>query len=248
MIFYMVLVAITARVYDFKPATDRRVPLREILPILKETFWAILFPIMLLVGIRMGLFTPSEIGAFACVYAIFIGFFVFRELTMKKLIEALKLSVVDIGKIMFMISMAAVLGYGIPFERLPQRASLFMSGLTANPQLLLAIIVIFLIAIGMIIDGAIIIILTTPIFLPITTSFGIDPIVFGIIVCIVSTMGNMTPPVGIAMFTTCSILETPLEDYIKQCLPFILVIVMTVMVCIFFPQLILFVPNLIFGQ
>lgn len=246
-VFYMIMVAISARVYNFKPATDRRTPVREILPIIKETFWAILFPIMLLVGIRMGLFTPSEIGAFACVYAIFIGFFVFRELTIKKLIEALKLSVVDIGKIMFMIAMAAVLGYGIPFERLPQRITLFMGELTTNPYILMAIIVLFLIIIGMVIDGAIVILLTTPILLPLVQSFGIDPIVFGIIVCTVSTMGNMTPPVGIAMFTTCTILDTPLEDYIKACLPFVLVIILTVAVCILFPQFVLFIPNLIFG-
>jgi len=247
MVLYMTLVAITARVYNFKPATDRRTPVLEILPIIKETFWAILFPIMLLVGIRMGLFTPSEIGAFACVYAIFIGFVVYRELTLKKLWEAMKMSVIDIGKIMFMIAMAAVLGYGIPFERLPQRITLFMSELTANPYILIIMIVVFLIIVGMIIDGAILIILTTPILLPLIQDFGIDPIVFGIIVCTVVTMGNMTPPVGIAMFTSCTILETPLEDYIRQCLPFILVILVTVAICIIFPQFVLFMPNLIFG-
>lgn len=248
MVLYMILVAVTARIYGFKPAHDKRPSFLTILSILKETIWAILFPILLLVGIRLGLFTPSEVGAFACVYALVVGFFVYKELTFKVLLETLKQSVVDIGAIMFMISMSAVFGYGIPIDKLPQKATLFISGLTTNPLILMALIVLFLIIAGMFMEGSIIILLTTPILLPLIQSYNIDPIAFGLILCTVVTMGNMTPPVGLAMYTVCGILDCPLEKYAKACIPFILVVVLEAAFFTLFPDVVLFLPNLIYGK
>jgi tripartite ATP-independent transporter DctM subunit len=246
MVLYMILVAITARIYGFKPIREKRTPFLEILKIGKETIWAIIFPILLLVGIRLGLFTPSEVGAFACVYALLIGFFIYHEITFKKLVETLKQSVIDIGAIMFMISMSGVFGYGIPIDKLPQRVTLFISGLTSSPYMVMFLIVMFLVLAGMFMEGSIIIILTTPILLPLATSFGIDPIVFGLILCTVVTLGNMTPPVGLAMYTVCNILKCPLEDYIKACLPVVVIVLLEEAILTVFPQLVLFLPNLLY--
>ncbi|MDR2485027.1 MAG: TRAP transporter large permease [Treponema sp.] len=248
MFLYMLLVAATARIYGFKAVTDKRPAFSTIIPILKETIWAIIFPVLLLVGIRIGLFTPSEVGAFACVYALLIGFFIYREITLSKLIETLKQSVVDIGAIMFMISMSGVFGYGIPIEKLPQKITLFISGITASPYIVMALIVLFLSLAGMFMEGSIIILLTTPILLPLIQSFGIDPIVFGLILCTVVTMGNMTPPVGLAMYTVCGILDCPLEKYVKACIPFVLVVIIEAALFTLFPKIVLFLPDLIYGR
>ena len=248
MFLYMLLVAVTARIYGFKAVTEKRPTFSAIISILKETIWAIIFPVLLLIGIRIGLFTPSEVGAFACVYALLIGFFIYREITLSKLIETLKQSVVDIGAIMFMISMSGVFGYGIPLEKLPQKITLFISGLTASPYIVMALIVLFLALAGMFMEGSIIILLTTPILLPLIQSFGIDPIVFGLILCTVVTMGNMTPPVGLAMYTVCGILDCPLEKYVKACVPFVLVVIIEAALFTLFPKIVLFLPNLIYGR
>jgi TRAP-type C4-dicarboxylate transport system permease large subunit len=148
---------------------------------------------------------------------------------------------------MFMITMSAVFGYGVPIERMPQRATLLFSSMTDNPYVLMLMIIAFLVIVGMFMEGAIIIILTTPILLPLVQSYGYDPVVFGLILCTLSTVSNMTPPMGIAMFTVCNNLQCPLEDYIKACFPFLMVIVIGAIIYMFFPGLVLFVPNLIFG-
>lgn len=246
MVLYMVLVAVTARIYHFKPAAEKKPSLLELLKIIKESIWAIIFPVLLLVGIRLGLFTPSEVGSFACVYALLVGIFVYHKITPKTLLETLKQSVVDIGAIMFMISMSAVFGYGIPIDKLPQKITMLISSMTASPYIVMVLIVLFLIIAGMFMEGSIIILLTTPILLPLVQSFGIDPLVFGLILCTVVTMGNMTPPVGLAMYTVCGILDCPLEDYIKACIPFILVVLAEAAFFTLFPDAVLFLPNLLY--
>ncbi|MDR1625653.1 MAG: TRAP transporter large permease [Spirochaetia bacterium] len=235
MILYMLFVAITARKY--KPVYEKRLPLGEVLRIAKESVWAAIFPVILIVGIRFGLFTPSEVGAFACLYAFIVGTFFYKEITVKKLIKTFEQSVIDIGAIMFMISMSAVFGYGIPIDKLPQKLTLFISGLTSSPYLVMTLIIFFLVFAGMFMEGSIIILLTTPILLPLTLSYGIDPIAFGLILCTVVTLGNMTPPVGLAMYTVCGILDCPLEQYVKACLPFVMVVLVEEVLLIVFPEI-----------
>lgn len=246
MVMYMLLVAVTARIYDFKPIREEKASLKEIMGILKECIWAVIFPILLLVGIRLGLFTPSEVGSFACVYAIFVGKFVYKEMTKEVWIQTLKNSIVDIGSIMFMISMSGAFGYGIPIDKLPQKVTVLITGLTNSPLIVMAMVVLFLVIAGMFMEGSIIILLTTPILLPLTQSYGIDPVVFGMIMCTIVTMGNMTPPVGMAMYTVCGILKCKLEDYIKACPPFIILVLVEVFILTLFPSLVMFLPNLMY--
>jgi len=248
MMFVMMLtVAIMARVRDFKPARETKARPREIFSSLKETIWALIFPIVLLGSLRFGLFTPTEVGAFACVYALVIGFFVYKELNYKVLIKTLKESISDIGAIMFMISMSAIFGYGIPLEKIPQKITLFITGVTTNPILVMVIIILFLILLGMFMEGSIVIILFTPIFIPLVNIIGVDLVLFGVIVCVVVTMGILTPPVGIAMYIVCGTLDCKLQDYLIESIPFIFAVLLIVAIYLFAPDLILFLPNLLYG-
>ena len=138
---------------------------------------------------------------------------------------------------MFMISMSAVFGYGIPIDKLPQKLTLFISGLTSSPYMVMTLIIVFLVIAGMFMEGSIIILLTTPILLPLVLSYGIDPIAFGLILCTVVTLGNMTPPVGLAMYTVCGILDCPLEDYVKACLPFVIIVLIEEAFIVVFPEI-----------
>jgi TRAP-type transport system large permease protein len=156
-------------------------------------------------------------------------------------------SVRDIGGIMFMIAMSGIFGYGIPLDRVPARMTALVTGLTDSTFITMAIIVGILVLFGMFMDGAIVIILVTPILLPLVRAVGVDPVVFGIVTTVVVTMGVLTPPFGIAMYVVNGILGSRLEDYLRESIPFIIVVLITVFIYLAFPGLILAVPRLLYG-
>jgi tripartite ATP-independent transporter DctM subunit len=209
--------------------------------------WAILFPVFLLLGLRFGIFTPSEIGAFAVLYAILIGVLAYRRLRRANAKEALDGSMADIGAVMFLIAMSAIFSYGIVFERIPELVSATMLDVTRNPYLILALIVVFLIFAGMLVDGSILIIMLTPIFLPVAQALDVDPVHFGVIFVLAATISNFTPPVGSAMYAVCSIMRCPVSEYTRESIPFFVAVSGVTLLLILLPSVVLFVPNWIFG-
>ncbi|KAB1436065.1 TRAP transporter large permease [Candidatus Galacturonibacter soehngenii] len=221
--------------------------IKEVLKGLLDNIWALIFPVILIVGIRFGVFTPSEAGAFAVVYAIFVGVFVYKELTFKVMVECLKQTAVDLAVIMFIIICSNAFGYAIVTGRLPQTLANLIIQTSNNKYIVLTIIMIFVFIVGMFMEATANVLLLTPIFLPIITQYGIDPVHFGVMYMILITMGGMTPPIGVTMYTTCSILECPVEKYTKESIPFVGAIVVLLVILAVFPQLVLFLPNLIYG-
>ena len=246
MIVYMIVVWITASRAGYKPAREKKATAGEIFENLKTSWWALIFPVLLLVGLRAGIFTASEGGAFACVYAVLVGVFVYKKLTWKNFMHTMHGAIIDVGGIMLMISMSGIFGYGVPIDKIPQLVTTFITGLTDNRYVVIILVIIFQIIAGMFMEGSIIILLTTPILLPLVKTFGIDPIVFGLITSVVVTMGILTPPVGVAMYTVCGILDCPLEDYLKNSWPFIIAVIIVAAFMIVFPQAVMFLPNLLF--
>jgi tripartite ATP-independent transporter DctM subunit len=240
-------ISLTARRRGYAPERKARPTVGEVGRALWGGIWAILFPVILLVGLRFGVFTPSEIGAFAVVYAILIGTVAYRKLTGAGFREALEGSLVDVGAVMFLLAMSGIFGYGIVFERVPEVISGAMLGVSENPQLVLALIVAAILAAGCFIDGSVLIIMLTPIFLPLITTLGVDPVHCGLVFVVAVTIGNFTPPVGAAMFAVCSILRCPIGAYTRESAPFLVAVAAVAMLLIFVPEVVLFVPNLIFG-
>lgn len=212
-----------------------------------ECKWALMFPILLIVGIRYGLFTPSEAGAFAVAYAIFIGFFVYRELSIAKLLDALRHSVSDVGMIMLIIMLSSMIGYMITLEAVPQSAAEFLVGITENRILLMLLLLSLIISLGMFLEATVIVLLLTPILMPIIRAVGIDPVHFGLVMMTCVTLGGMTPPVGVAMFTVCGILKCPMDQYTLEALPLLGAVLALVLLMIVWPQSVLFLPDLVFG-
>lgn len=245
MTVYMVTVSVISARRGYKPERARA-SFRERLIAIKDNIWALLFPVLLLLGLRIGVFTPSEVGSFACVYAILVGVFAYKELTFKKLIQTLGSSVLDVGGIMFIIALSGIFGYGIPFERIPDLLSGAILGLSTNRFIVMFIIILMLIILGMFIDGSVVILLFTPIFLPLAVKVGWDPVHFGILFCTIITMGNMTPPVGLAMSAVCTVLNVPISEYVREMWPWMLATVIAVSVLVFFPGLVLAIPRLLF--
>lgn len=246
MFIMMATVAIIARKRGYAPEREKRASLREILGSLKETIWALMFPVLLLVGIRMGVFTASEVGGFACVYAVIVGRFIYRELTWKSFVDALRTSALDIGGVLLMIAMSGIFGYGIPIDKVPQTITALMLGFTSNGYIIMAMIIILLFILGMFMEGATTIILLAPIFIPLVKSVGIDPVHLGVLMCMMTTMAVNTPPVGISLYTVCGILDCSLKEYVREMIPFLVAAMIMVLALVFIPDLVMFLPNLIF--
>ncbi len=248
MLVMMGTVAVTARIRKWKPEREKKASVKEIFESLAETIWALVFPILLLVGIRFGLFTPSEVGAFACVYAVLVGVFVYKEFTWERLKETMHHTIRDIGAIMFIISLSGIFGYGIPIDRVPQMLTRFIAGVSLDPSVVLLMIIGFLIIVGMIMEGSVAILLLTPILLPMVEELGVDPVHFGLIMCSVITMGLLTPPIGISMYTVCSILECPTKEYLREFMVFLVAFVIYIVILVFLPDLVLFIPRILYGS
>lgn len=238
---------LTARRRGYKPERERRPTLGEIGSGLRGGIWALLFPFFLLFGLRMGVFTPSEIGAFAVVYAVFIGVLIYRKMKAVSFIEALEGSLTDVGAVMFLIALSAIFSYGLVLERIPELVSNLILGVTDHPSGAMVLIALFILAAGFFVDATVLIIMLTPIFLPVMRELGADPVHFGMVFIIAATIGNFTPPVGAAMYAVCSILRTPIGEYTRESIPLFIAVALATLILIFMPGLVLFIPNLIFG-
>ncbi|MDQ8729574.1 TRAP transporter large permease subunit [Bradyrhizobium sp. LHD-71] len=231
----------------YAPERTTRPSIGEVVSALRAGIWAILFPVLLLVGLRFGIFTPSEIGALAVIYAFAIGFLVYRQLTRQSFMEALEGSVMDVGAVMFLIAISAIFSYGIVLERVPEIISSWILGVTDNLNAVMLLVVAFVVVAGFFIDATVLIIMLTPIFLPLVRELDGDPVHFGLVFIVACTIGNFTPPVGAAMYAVCSILKCPIGEYARESVPFFVAAMAVLLVLIFAPGFVLYVPDLIFG-
>ena len=218
---------------------------KELVKSFKESVWALLFPVLLIVGIRFGVFTASEAGAFAVVYAFIVGL-AYKELTYEKIKLVLQHSALDCGLTLFIMITAATFGYASTYDGMPQDLARAIVLITQNKTIMIFVLLSFLFVAGMFMESTVNIMLFTPIFMPILSALGVDPVHFGIVMMLIIVMGAMTPPVGVAMFSVCSILKCPVEEYLIESLPFILTILILIALLVIFPQVVLFLPDLIF--
>ena len=220
---------------------------KEVSASLKECFFALVFPILLIVLIRFGICTSTEAGAFAVAYALLCGTVISHEMTWKTFFEALKDSVLDTGGIILIISLSGIFSYAITVEQVPSVLGRMLLGITNNPQLMMIVIIIFLTLSGMVIDSNVNVLLFTPLILPVLQNMGVNPVHFGIIMMTIVTMGCMTPPVGTACYSVCDIMGCSIGEYVKHSLPFFATIILLDILLVFIPDIILFLPNLIYG-
>lgn len=209
--------------------------------------WALFFPVALVLTIRGGVFTPSEVGAFAVVYAVAVGFVLHREMNLDKLKRAFAHAISDIGLIMIIILMSGMVGFAIIYLQVPQGISNWMLTGITEPSLIVLMVLVFLLVAGLFIESTVLVLLLTPIFVPIVQSVGIDPVHFGILMMSIVTLGGMTPPVGVAMFAVCSLMDVKVEEYTVEALPFVGTIITVIILLLFLPDVVLFLPRLAFG-
>ncbi len=247
MAFLMVAAWLVARKRNYVMADMKKPTARELGRTAWDAKWALLFPVLLIGSIRGGLFTPSEVGAFAVVYAILVGVFAHRVMSFATIKSAFGQALSDIGLIMLIILMSGMIGFAIIFLQVPQSVAGFMLESLANPILIVTVILVGLFIAGLFFESTILVLLLTPILVPVVIKAGVDPVHFGILMMTIVTFGSMTPPVGVAMFTVCSLLDTKIEDYVKESWPFIAAIIALLALLLFVPGIVLFLPNLMYG-
>ena len=166
---------------------------------------------------------------------------------MKKFKECLVSSVKDLSVTTMILAFSGIFSYGVVFDQLPATLTNILIAVTSNKYLLLFLVILMLVAFGMFMETTVITLIVTPILIPIITQYGIDPVHFGIIMMTIVTMGCSTPPVGVALYTCSNIMDCSVEETTKYSIPLFVAIMATLAICVFFPKLVLFLPNLIYG-
>ena len=246
-IFMMLATSWSARHLGYKPDHEKPSSLGEIVKCCVESIWALLFPCLLIVLIRFGVMTPSESGAFAVFYALIVGAFIYKELTLESFKKCIIDSVKDLSVITMILAFSGIFSYGVVFDQLPKTLANMLIGFTSNKFVLIFLIIIMLTVFGMFMETTVITLIVTPILIPVISQYGIDPVHFGIIMMTVVTMGCSTPPVGVALYTCSNIMNCSVEETTRYAIPLYIAIFATLAICIFFPDLVLLLPNLVYG-
>ena len=248
-IFLSLILMLTVRFLSYKrnflPSRNTKASGKEIFIAFKDAIFGLLIPVIIVGGIRFGAFTPTEAGAIAVAYSLFVGFFIYKELTLLLIPTIINQTVIATSVILLIICAASSFGYYLTWERIPIILAEFLTEFSSNAFVTLLMINIFLLILGMFIEGTAALILLTPILVPIIKMYDIDPVHFGIVFILNLTIAGATPPVGTLMFTTCSISDVKIEDYIKEGYPFIIATIFALMIITYFPFFSLFLPNLL---
>ncbi|MCG8627020.1 MAG: TRAP transporter large permease [Proteobacteria bacterium] len=199
---------------------------------------AVLIPTAIIGGILFGFMTPTESAAIASLIAFFVGWLVYKELRLKNLAALFRRTAINASMIIFMIAAANVFGWVIIYEALPQKLASLITALTDDAFVFLLIVTLILLVVGMLIDGIAAVILITPILLPIALDvYGISPFQFGVVVCLNLVLGLLTPPIGVGLYISSAISETPMDRILKSLWPFLLAVVLTLILLCYFPFL-----------
>lgn len=202
--------------------------------------------VIIIGGILLGVFTPTEAAAAAAGYAVFLATLVYREVGRRELWEVLVQSAKESAVILFVVSMAALFAWVVTLERVPQQFSTALLGLTDNPYLILVILNMFLLAAGCFLDITSVLIITVPIVLPIATHIGLDPIQLGVMMVLNLMIGGLTPPFAMLTFISARIAEEPFERVVRETVPYLVPLVVTLLAVTFIPAVTLALPTLFF--
>ena len=214
---------------------------------LKEGFWALLLPIIIIGGIRFGIFTPTEAAVVAAVYAILISSFIYRELTLRSFYKILLNAGRSTAMVMFLVGCAMVAAWLITVAQLPQQLAELLGPLVGSPRLLMAVIMLLVLCVGMVMDLSPTVLILVPLLMPVVNLAGIDQTYFGLMFVINCSIGLITPPVGTVLNVVCGVAKVPMSAAVKGVLPFILAYTALLILFVIFPELITVPMKFIIG-
>ena len=225
------------------PLTPRR-PVRVMFTSFQRAFLSLLTPAIIIGGIYSGYFSPTESGAVASVYATILGLFIYKSITGKELLKVFKDSVEFTGILMLIMAFSAIYGWLLVNVKIPQMVAEGMLKISTNPLVLLFLINGFFLIVGCFMSVLVAVNILTPILVPVIKSVGIDPVFFGVLMTINLSLGVCTPPFGNVLFVLAAITKQSFEEVSRSVLPYLLPILVVVILCMFFPQIITFLPRL----
>jgi tripartite ATP-independent transporter DctM subunit len=239
----MIYCAIMARIKDFP--VGQKVTLSQGLKAFRKSLLALFTVLIVVVGVVAGIFTATESAAIACVYAFIVTFFVYREIPLSRMNKILGDSLKTLSIVMVLIGFSGAFGWLLAYLKVPEYASMAILGFSHNKYVVLAIINVILLILGCLMDMSPIILICTPILLPIVTQVGVNPVHFGVIMMLNLGIGLLTPPVGGTLFIGSAISKIPMGKLTKSMLPFYGVMVLVLILITYIPDVVMFLPHLL---
>lgn len=218
--------------------------LSKILATFKDSFLALLAPILIVGGIMLGVVTPTEAGCIAVFYTLFLGI-LYKKVKTNVIIRCLQNTIHSTGVVMFMLAVSRIFSWLITIEQVPNKLMNLIFSFTTDKMLIYFLVGIFILFLGMISTASANIVLATPILLPMLVPLGVDPIHLGVIMVFGFVLGVTTPPVGTSLYIVSEIAEVPFERLVKAILPFFIPLILAFYIVIYFPQISLFLPKIL---
>jgi tripartite ATP-independent transporter DctM subunit len=226
---------------------EEKVSFKEALIITRDSMLGLLTAVIIIGGVTTGVFTATESAAIAAVYAFIITFFVYRDIPISKFVDILRSSLSTLAMVVAIIATSSAFAWMMSYLQVPKMITDSLLHLSDNPIIILLIVNLILLFLGTIMDMAPLILIATPILLPVVRSVGMNPITFGVVMMLNLGVGLLTPPVGSTLFVGCSIGNAPIEDIAKSLMPFYIVLVIMVLLLTFVPGLTLWLPTFLMG-
>lgn len=241
----MILVGIISKKRNYGALTQEKLTYDKVMRALKPAFLPLLLPIIIIGGIRVGIFTATEAGAVAILYAVLLGF-IYRDMKASDLVRSLKETVASTSSIMLIVSAASVYSWILTRERVPQMLTEWMLQTIDSKFVFLIAVNIFLLFVGMFIEGNASMIILVPLLAPIAAQYGVNEIQFAMIYIFNNAIGALSPPMGTLMFVTCSISKCPTAAFIKEAIPFYILLVIDLLLITYCEPFTTFLVNLVY--
>ncbi|MEI7785248.1 MAG: TRAP transporter large permease subunit [Betaproteobacteria bacterium] len=218
---------------------SERVPMKERLKVTFNAFWSYLLAILIIGGMKMGVFTPTEAAVVAVVYSLFVGLFIYREIKLRQLYGIILAAAKTSSVVMFLVAAALVSAWLITVANIPRQVVDMLQPFIGNPTLLLVLLMLLVLVVGTALDFAPTVLILTPVLMPLVREAGIDPVYFGVLFIINNAIGLLTPPVGTVLNVVCGVGRIPMHDVIRGVMPFLISQVVVMGALIAFPSLVM---------
>jgi C4-dicarboxylate transporter DctM subunit len=222
---------------------QEKATLKEVWIALKDAFWGLMMPVIILGGIYGGIFTPTEAAAVAAVYGIFVGMFVYRKISVKDLYNLMNESAIGSAVVMFIVACASFFAWFITTEGIADMASQFLLNVSGNKIMFLLLMNLILLIAGCFLDATSALYVFTPIMLPVALQLGYDPVLLGVVMTMNLAIGMVTPPVGVNLYVACGVSKISLKEISLRVIPYVIASVIVLLLVTYIPQIALFLPN-----
>ncbi|ADH89209.1 TRAP dicarboxylate transporter, DctM subunit [Ancylobacter novellus DSM 506] len=221
------------------PRVEPRRPMSERLVETRDAFWALLLPVVIVGGLKFGIFTPTEAAVIAAVYSLFVGVVIYREIKLRDLFHLIYRAAETTAVIMFLVAAAGVSAWLITTADIPQQLAEIVAPFMDSPILLMAVLMVLVFIIGTALDFTPTVLILTPVLMPVVKQAGIDPVYFGVLFIMNNALGLVTPPVGTVLNVVCGVAKVPMSGVIRGVLPFLIAQTIVMFLLVAFPQIVM---------